>query len=124
MHGYVGHAIIPYEIGGPVDMYYSRHAVIVPDRNALLDALDQRLRSIFANIGRYSEKTALNSGDTAEVLVGDNEPNACILFTTPEGRVSFRVGPREHGLLVVTEVFPDEMALSRERGNSELIARL
>ncbi len=22
MHGYVGHAIIPYEIGGPVDMYY------------------------------------------------------------------------------------------------------
>ena len=22
MHGYVGHAIIPYEVGGPVDMYY------------------------------------------------------------------------------------------------------
>lgn len=22
MHGYVGHAIIPYEVGGTVDMYY------------------------------------------------------------------------------------------------------
>jgi hypothetical protein len=22
MHGYVGHAIIPYQVGGPVDMYY------------------------------------------------------------------------------------------------------
>ncbi len=160
MHGYVGHAIIPYEIGGPVDMYYfpqpdggtafatmellgfdgkqpaksdvgtyelvafTRHAVVVPDSSALFDAIEQRLRIIFTNIGRYSEQAVLNSGDTAEVPVGDNEPNACILFTALDGRASFQIGPRKHGLLVVTEVFPDEMALSRKRGSSELVARL
>ncbi len=160
MHGYVGHAIIPYAIGGPVDMYYfpqpdggtafatmellnfngsgpaesdvgtyelvafTKHAVVVPERSEPFEAIEQRLRSLFTSIGRFSEVAVLNSGDTAEVPVDDDEPNACILFSALSGPHPFRIGKRTHGLLVVTEVFPDEMALSRERGSAELIGRL
>jgi len=160
MHGYVGHAIVPYEIGGPVDMYYfpqadggtafatmellnfdgrapaesdvgtyellafTKHAVVIPERSAPFEAIEQRLRSVFTSIGRFSEEAVLNSGDTAEVPVNDEEPNACILFSAFAGSKPFRIGKRTHGLLVVTEVFPDEMALARERGSAELIGRL
>jgi hypothetical protein len=160
MHGFVGHAIIPYAIGGPVDMYYfpqpdggtafatmellnfdgsgpaesdvgtyelvafTKHAVVVPDRDDPFDAIEHRLRSLFTSIGRFSEEAVLNSGDTAEVPVDDDEPNACILFSALSGPAPFRIGKRTHGLLVVTEVLPDEMALSREHGSAELITRL
>jgi hypothetical protein len=160
MHGYVGHSIIPYEIGGAVDMYYfpqpdgstafatmellgfdgreparsdvgtyelvafTKHSVVVPDSNPPFDAIERRLRALFTNIGGYCEKAVLNSGDTAEVPVNDDEPNACILFRTFDGQVPFTIGSRRHGLLLVTEIFPDEMALSRAHGSDELVARL
>jgi len=96
------------------------HVVAAPGARPI----EQRLRSLFTSIGRFSEEAVLNSGDTAEVPVGEAEPNACILFSAFEGPTPFRIGPRTHGLLLVTEVFPEEMALAREQGSAELIARL
>ena len=57
--------------------------------------------------------------------MGEGEPNACILVCAYEKPgVSFQIGKRKHGLLLVIEIFPAEMALSREQGSSKLLERL
>jgi hypothetical protein len=161
MHGYVGHAIIPYAIGGPVDMYYfaqsdggtafatmelltydgkgpaksdvgtyelvafTRHPVVVPEESAPFDAIENRIRSIFTSLGNFSTEAVLNAGDTAEVPMSEGEPNACLLLGSYEKPgTPFMIGKKRHGLLLVTEIFANEMAVAREHGSSELIARL
>lgn len=160
MHDWVGHAIIPYEAGGPVDMYYfpqpdgtavatmellrpdgsgplasrigtyelvafTRHVVGRPASSPEFEAIEKRLRSLLTAIGRYSEEAVLNPYDTCEIPAGDGVANHCVVLDAyPPSGAGFRVGSREHGLLLVVQVHRSEMEYARAHAGAGLIQLL
>jgi hypothetical protein len=159
MHSMVGHAIIPFEVGGATDMYYFPQ----PDGGTafatmeLIDRLgngplpnergtyelvafsrigppaegdelaaerfsriERRLCGIFTRIGRYSFDSVLNPGETCEIP-NDDEPSPCLVFDDWGG---VQIGGKDHGLLLVLEIFPSEMNFAREHGSPALLERL
>lgn len=158
----VGHAIIPFEIGGTVDMYYYPNGIKgtgfatmeliqpdgsgpVPNRNgtyelvaftklkyvtdtthtSAFNLIERRMCGIFTTIGSYSLETKLEPGETMEIPGGDGESETCIVFDEyrPDNK-DFLIGDRKHGLLLVIEVFRDEMEYAMENGSAQLLTRL
>ena len=161
MHGVVGHAIIPFEIGGAVDMYYFRNHIpgtgfatmelLDPDGNGpkrnrigtyelvaftkleynedeqnqnAFNQIERRICGVFTTIGNYSSQAILNPGETVEIPNGTNENN-CLIFDNynPEGK-GFKIGDRNHHLLLCLEVFRNEMDFARKNGTGKLIELL
>jgi hypothetical protein len=161
-HNLVGHAIIPFEIGGAVDMYYFPNGIkgtgfatmelIQPDGTGPIpnklgtyelvaftkldynkdatetlpfNLIERRICGIFTTIGNYSSQAKLEPLETCEVPQGEGEPNTCIFFDNynPDGK-KFKIGNRNHGLLLIMEVFRDEMEYAMENGTAKLIAKL
>ena len=157
MDDMVLHAIIPYEIGGPLDIYtFSKHlagtgfvsmellspADSGPKANRdgtyelimftrLKDGGENtedspyskialRCRSIMTSGGRYSTMAVLNSGDTSEVPISEDE-FACIIL---DKYTTFSVGERTHHLLLIMEVFRNEMEYARKEGTEKLLLQL
>ncbi|HVU54644.1 MAG TPA: suppressor of fused domain protein [Puia sp.] len=160
-HPLVGHAIIPFEVGGAVDMYYYPNHIKgtgfatmelikadgsgpVPNRmgtyelvaftkhdyagdgegDNAFNLIERRVCGIFTSIGNYSFEAKLKPGDTCEVP-GDDEPNRCIVFDeyNPDGK-AFYIGDRKHGLLLVIEIFQQEMDYARQHGSANLLGKL
>ncbi len=160
MNDLVGHAIIPFDIGGTVDMYYFLNSpfpgtafatmeLIQPDgsgpipnkngtyeliaftkelfnnnENTAFSLIERRICGIFTIIGFYSSQAKLQPGETCE-LPYEGEPNRCVIFSEykPDGK-DFEIGKSKHNLLLVMEVFRDEMEYSRENGSVELMKKL
>ena len=157
----VGHAIIPFEIGGAVDMYYYPNGIKgtgfatmkliqpdgsgpVPNRNGTYELvaftklnyisdttetnpfnlIERRACGIFTAIGNYSFEAKLEPGETMEIP-RDGEANRCIVFDEyrPDNK-NFLIGDRKHGLLLVIEVFRDEMEYAMENGSDKLLTKL
>jgi len=55
----------------------------------------------------------------------DGEANRCIVFDEyrPDNK-DFLIGDRKHGLLLVIEVFRDEMEYAMENGSDKLLTKL
>jgi hypothetical protein len=162
LHNIVGHAIIPFKIGGAVDMYYYLNGVagtgfatmelIKPDgsgpipnesgtyelvgftKHEFADSeseetyfhkIERRFCNIFTAIGNFSSMTKLQSGDTCEIPAGENEPNHSIIFDNyePHGK-EFHIGNSKHHLLLVIELFNDEMNYAKENGSQKLFEKL
>jgi hypothetical protein len=167
MHDMVGHAIIPFEVGGAVDMYYfpngpsglrgtgfatmellgadgsgPRKSTIgtyelvaftkhpIPPNAEVgtstpFGAIERRFCGIFTAIGMYSFDAVLNPGQTSEVPIGDDVPNACLVFDRyePDGR-RFDIDGKPHGLLLCIEVFRSELEYAFESGGPELLKKL
>jgi hypothetical protein len=160
-HAMVGHAIIPFEIGGAVDMYYFPNHIKgtgfatmelinsdgkgpIPNETGTYELvaftkldydgdsedtspfnlIERRVCGIFTSIGNYSFQAKLKPGDTCEVP-RDDEPNRCVVFDDyrPDGR-AFYIGEQRHGLLLVIEVFLQEMEYSRKHGSARLLHKL
>lgn len=160
-HELVGHAIIPFEIGGAVDMYYYPNGIKgtgfatmeliqpdgtgpVPNRNGTYELvaftrlsytadttetnpfnlIERRMCGVFTAIGNYSFEAKLEPGETLEIPE-DGTPNKCIVFDEykPENR-DFLIGDRKHGLLLVIEVFQNEMEYAMANGSAELLEKL
>lgn len=160
MHNMVGHAIIPYAVGGPVDMYYfpnagpgtafvtmellepdgtgpkpsrigtyeligfTRHKVGEESTREAFESIENRMRGIFTTLGRYSTEAVLNPRETVEIPV-DGSPNRCVIldeYRNPDQK--FMVGEREHGLLLVIEVFRSEMEFAMQNGSHSVLFRL
>jgi hypothetical protein len=162
MDGLVGHAIIPFAVGGAVDMYYFPNHIkgtgfatmelIRPDGNGPkpnsfgtyelvaftrlpysmqvysvqkgdtpFSKIERRICGIFTKIGFYSFEAVLKPGDTCEVPQNDEE-NTCIVFYnyTPDGK-NFKIGEKEHHLLLCIELFKSEMDYARENGSQNLL---
>jgi hypothetical protein len=161
MHELVGHALIPFEIGGAVDMYYFPNHIagtgfatmelIDPDGNgpkpnsfgtyelvaftkhsyksddeaeSPFSLAERRICGIFTTIGKYSFQAVLKPGDTCEVP-GDDEKNKCVVFDIyqPDGK-EFKIGDRQHHLLLCVEIFKSEMDFARENGSKNLFELL
>lgn len=161
-HNMVGHAIIPFEVGGAVDMYYYPNGIkgtgfatmelIKPDGNGPkpnklgtyelvgftkhnynnddsdftdFNKIERRFCGIFTGIGNYSFIAKLEPGDTCEVPGEEKEPNKCILFDSYQpNEKEFHIGNSKHGLLLIIEIFKDEMEFAMQNGSKELIEKL
>lgn len=161
MHDVVGHAIIPFSIGGAVDMYYfSNHIkgtgfatmeLLNPDgfgpkSNRIgtyelvgftkldyndnedepsdFNKIERRFCGIFTTIGNYSSQAILNPNETIEVP-NETEENNCLILDNynPENK-EFKIGERNHHLLLCLEVFRSEMEFARKNGSEKLIQLL
>jgi hypothetical protein len=157
----VGHAIIPFEIGGAVDMYYYPNGIKgtgfatmeliqpdgtgpVPNRNGTYELvaftklpyasdtsethpfnlIERRTCGIFTAIGSYSFEAKLEPGETMEIPEEDSSTK-CIVFDEykPDNK-KFLIGDKRHGLLLVIEIFRDEMEYAMENGSQELLKKL
>jgi hypothetical protein len=69
----------------------------------------------------YSSQAVLNPKETIEVPNGENEENTCFGFDLyeREGK-KFKIGNREHHLLLCMEIFRSEMDYARQNGSDEL----
>ena len=162
MHNLVGHAIVPFEIGGAVDMYYfPNHTkgtgfvtmeLLDPPGNGPLknrlgtyeliaftkhdyqnsknettpfNLIEHDVCGFFTTIGNYSFQAILNPKETMEVPNGEGEENTCMVLDSyePQGK-KFRIGNREHHLLLCLQVFRNEMEFARENGTDELMKLL
>jgi hypothetical protein len=161
MHDVVGHAVIPFEVGGALDMYYFPNGIpgtgfatmelLKPDGTGPIpnkfgtyelaaftripyDATDgetpfsrirARLNLVMTNIAYYSLQAKLQPGETAELPSDEGQPGYCILFDhyKPNG-LDFTIGNRRHALLLVMEIFKDEMDFAMANGSRKLIEKL
>jgi len=162
MHGLVGHAIIPFSVGGAVDMYYFPNHIqgigfatmelLEPDGSGPLpnrlgtyelvaftkhdyndnedtptafNLIERTVCGFFTTIGFYSRQAILNPNETCEVPNGQGEENSCLVFDLyePEGK-KFKIGERQHHLLLCIQVFRTEMEFARANGSEELFKKL
>lgn len=162
MHNLVGHAVIPFAIGGAVDMYYYPNHIkgtgfatmelLDPDGNGPkknrlgtyelvaftkydyneneeiqtpFNLIERKACGFLTSIGMYSPQAILNPKETIEVPNGESKENTCLVFDLyePDGK-KFKIGNREHHLLLCMEVFRSEMEYARQNGSDELFKLL
>lgn len=162
MHSLVGHAIIPFSVGGAVDMYYFPNHIqgtgfatmelLEPDGSGPLpnrlgtyelvaftkhnynddkeiptafNLIERNVCAFFTTIGFFSRQAVLNPNETCEVPNGEGEENSCLVFDLyePKGK-KFKIGERQHHLLLCIQVFRSEMEFSRANGSEELFKKL
>ena len=162
MHDLVGHAIIPFDLGVTVDLYYFPNGIsgtgfatmelIKPDGTgsipnrlgtyelvsftnqehivtdgdmAPFGSIERRLCGIMTTVAAYSFQAKLEPKETVEVPGEEGQENVCILLDQykPNG-IEFTIGNRKHGLLLVVEIFKDEMLYAMENGSDKLIEKL
>tara|TARA_A100000171_G_C2129035_1_gene145427 strand:+ start:1316 stop:1978 length:663 start_codon:yes stop_codon:yes gene_type:complete len=161
-HNIVGHAIIPFTIGGAVDMYYFPNHIkgtgfatmelLDPDGNGpkknrkgtyelvaftkydyntseetqtSFDLIERQACGFLTAIGMFSSQAVLNPKETIEVPNGEGEENTCLVFDLyePDGK-KFKIGNREHHLLLCMQIFRSEMDYARQNGSDELFKML
>ena len=161
-HNLVGHAIIPFAIGGAVDMYYYPNGIKgtgfatmeliqpdgtgpIPNRNGTYELvaftkldysedttqtspfnlIERRICGIFTTTGNYSSEAKLEPGETCEVPGNEGEETSCIVFDEYKpDNIEFMIGNNKHGLLLVIEVFRDEMEFAMNNGSGKLLEKL
>ncbi len=162
MHNLVGHAIVPFDVGGAVDMYYFPNHIkgtgfatmelLNPDGTGPLknhlgsyelvtftkhnynisegdqtpfNLIERKVCGFLTVIGNYSFQAALNPKETIEVPGEEGEENTCLIFDLyePNGK-KFKIGEREHHLLLCLQVFRSEMDYARQNGSDELFKLL
>jgi hypothetical protein len=158
MYKMVGHAIIPFSIGGAVDMYYFPNHIpgtgfatmelLDPDGNGPLqnhlgtyelvaftklainedsentndfNLIERRFCGILTTIANYSFQAVLNPNETIEVPNGTKENNCLLLVLYKPENKEFKIGEREHHLLLCLEVFRSEMEYARKNGSEKLL---
>ncbi len=162
MHSLVGHAVIPFAVGGAVDMYYfpnhlkgtgfATMELLDPDGNGPLEnrigtyelvaftkydydtneetqtpfsLIERTACGFLTAIARFSSQAVLNPKETIEVPRGEGQENLCLVFDLyePEG-TKFKIGERNHHLLLCMQVFKNEMDYARENGSDKLFELL
>jgi hypothetical protein len=63
--------------------------------------------------------------ETCELPLHEGEPNLCLIFDEykPDGK-EFKIGDKRHGLLLIVEVFREEMEYAMANGTGKLIEKL
>jgi hypothetical protein len=86
---------------------------------------EARLNVIFTMIAVYSHEAILNPGETIELPWAKGEPNKCIVLADydPKG-VGFIINGKRHSLLLVMEIFRDEMLFAMKSGSAALFKLL
>lgn len=153
----VGHAVIPFQVGGPVDMYrfpngiqgtaFATMELIEPDGSGpkpssigtfelvaftklkiddseLFYQTELRIRSMLTSVARLSYFEVMNPMDTCEIPGDDGvEIRYFVLGNWKKGSIPFRIGDRNHGLLLCIEIFKSEMDFAMRQGSKNLFQR-
>lgn len=162
MHDLVGHAIIPFQVGGAVDMYYFPNHIKgtgfatmelldpngngpLPNRHGTYELvaftkydfknsreeknpfnhIERQVCGIFTTVGNFSFEAILNPNETCEIPNEKGEENTCLVFDLyePDSK-QFKIGDREHHLLLCLQVFRSEMEFARQNGSQVLLEKL
>ena len=115
---------IPNRLGTYELVAFTKHDYVSSEDSNPFHLIERRMCGILTAMGNFSFDAKLKPGDTCEVP-RENEPKTCLVFDEyiPEGK-EFFIGSRKHGLLLVIEIFPEEMAYAREIGSSDLLEKL
>lgn len=157
MHNMVGHAVIPFYLGGNVDMYYFANHIngtgfatmelIDPngngpkpnrlgtyelvaftrelyndnaDPNTPFNLMQSSICNIFTAIGNYSFNATLNPNATYQAATEQGERRYIIFDNyTPENK-QFKIGERNHHLLLCMDIFLSELEFAKLNGSSQL----
>lgn len=162
-HDIVMHALIPYELGGGLDLYYypngvkgtgvatkeltyacrdsSRNAIF--DKYELVMYTDQEIHLDDANdentsfgkehsninailncIAAYSSQAELNPNETCEFPEGmETVGGKCLIFDRYETE-NTEPNDEKFGVMLIIEVFRDEMNFAMENGGEALLTKL
>ena len=84
-----------------------------------------RLRHIMTGLGRYSLQAKLKPYDTCEIPAEEGGANHCLILAPwPEEDVVMEILEKDYSLMLIVEVFPDELDFARQFGTRELIEML
>ena len=161
MHNMVGHAVIPFYLGGSVDLYYFLNHIngtgfatmelIDPngngpkpnrlgtyelvaftresyndnaDPNTPFNLMQSRICNTFTAIGNYSLNTILSPNATYQAATKQGERRYIIFDNyTPENK-QFKIGARNHHLLLCMDIFLSELEFAKLNGSSQLFTLL
>ena len=158
-HDHVMHALIPYEIGGALDLYYYPNGIpgtaiatkelvasdgkgpsnsfhhayelvmftrerlnldLANDSSTAFGRAHASINSILNRVARYSEQATLNPLETCEFPEEmESVGGKCLIFDSYSPKAS-----KPMGLMLLIEVFRDEMNFARNNGGAALIALL
>lgn len=161
MHDIVMHSMIPFHVGGGLDLYYfpnrvegtgiatkelsaspgegsqndlfncyelvmfTRHQLSLnetKDSESPFGVAHRNIASILNPIARYSAEATLNPGETCEF---PNEMprigGKCLLFDALEEHPD---SPTDFGMMLIIEIFREEMEFSRSQGAEALLNKL
>lgn len=159
MYPMVGHAIIPFAIGGAVDMYYflkhipgtgfatmelldpagqgpkpnriGTYELVAFTKHALVEnretpspfnLIERKACGFLTAIGSYASQAVLNPKETIEIPNGDQEENTCLVLDLYQpNEKQFKIGERQHHLLLCLQVFRAEMEFARQNGTDALL---
>ena len=156
----VGHAIVGFNAGGTVDMYYfqpkeggtlfATEELIRPtgeksirNENGYYELvaltkqsyqevkigegpfgeMERRMCGIFTGVARFSYQAKLEPLETCEFPV-EGEESRCLIFDSYKGASEFVIEGESYGLLLIIEVFRQEMEYARKQGTRKLIELL
>ncbi len=163
MHDIVMHAIIPYEIGGGLDLYYYPNGITGTgiatkeltyacrdsSKNSVYDKYEMvmftkhelnpddlenqdspfskahsNINAILNCIAAYSTQAKLNPNETCEFPEGmDAVGGKCLIFDKYE-TAGTETNEENFGLMLLIEVFRDEMEFAMQNGGQKLLAML
>ncbi len=87
--------------------------------------IERKVCGFFTTIGFFSREAVLNPNETCEVPNGEGEENTCLVFDLYEpDNKKFKIGNRQHHLLLCIQVFRSEMEFSRANGSEQLFDKL
>jgi len=115
---------VPNQLGTYELVAFTKHDYVQSEEANPFSQIEQRIRGIFTSIGNLSFHAKLRSGDTCEIPM-EEEPKICLVFYeySPDGKELY-IGDKQHGLLLIIEVFEKEMEYSRQHGSAQLLDKL
>jgi hypothetical protein len=153
MYDKVGHAIIPFDVGGSVDMYYfpqeNGTAMLTMELLRLEGDLPKETRMGTYELLAFTKNqidsesfskierrmcgifTVLGNYGQEEILnpndtceIPDDNGNMCLVLVEYPTSGKFNFDKKRHGLLLVIEVFESEMNYAMKYGTKKLIDKL
>lgn len=95
------------------------------DTQTPFNFIERKVCGFFTTIGDYSRQAIINPNETCEIPNDEGKENTCLIFDLyePENK-KFKIGDRQHHLLLCIQVFRSEMEYARENGADQLFEKL
>jgi len=153
MYDMVDHSLIPFDLGGNVDMYFfpqkngtamstmellnrdydipaeskiGTYELVGFTKNNIdspkFKEIERQLCKIFTIIGNYSAEEILNPKETCEIP--DDDGTICLILDEYKTDGQLDINGKKHGLLLVIQIFEDEMNYAMEYGGEKLLTLL
>lgn len=105
---------------------FTKHTVDgINDKNSAFNKIERRMCGILTVIGAYSPQAVLNPKDTLEIPGKEGEENKCVIMDEWDAKSTrFSIKGKQHGLLLIIEVFRPEMEYAMQNGADTVLEKL